>query len=63
MSNLTHTARSARAQDGFIVVVMESGPELRFPVAENARRLVCTGLTWMQIFRFAELPKETTANV
>lgn len=30
-------ARSAALQDGHIVVAMESGAEIRFPVAENPR--------------------------
>ena len=37
MSTLTDTARSARFHDGFIVISMESGTELRFSVADNAR--------------------------
>jgi hypothetical protein len=37
MSTLTDTARSARFHEGFIVILMESGAEMRFPVAENLR--------------------------
>ena len=37
MNTLTDTARSAIHLDGFIVVRMESGAEIRFPVAENPR--------------------------
>ena len=37
MNTLTDTARSARFDEGFIIVSMESGVELRFPVAENPR--------------------------
>ena len=37
MSTLTDTARSACFDDGFIVISMESGVELRFPVSRNAR--------------------------
>jgi len=32
---VTNTARSAKHLAGFIVVKMESGAEIRFPVAEN----------------------------
>ncbi|HEY1771445.1 MAG TPA: DUF2442 domain-containing protein [Chthoniobacterales bacterium] len=37
MNALTDTARSARFDEGFIVVSMQSGAELRFAVAENPR--------------------------
>ncbi|MEO7299559.1 MAG: DUF2442 domain-containing protein [Verrucomicrobiota bacterium] len=37
MNTLTDRARSAKHVDGFIVVKMESGAEIRFPVAENPR--------------------------
>lgn len=37
MSILTDIARGARFEDGFIVVSMQSGAELRFPAAENPR--------------------------
>jgi hypothetical protein len=37
MSTLTDTARSAHSHEGFIVVAMESGAELRFPVSANPR--------------------------
>ena len=37
MNILTDKARSAKHLDGFIVVRMESGAEIRFPVAENPR--------------------------
>jgi hypothetical protein len=37
MSILTDTARSARFDQGFIVLSMASGAQLRFPVAENPR--------------------------
>ena len=37
MSTLADTARAARFQDGFICIAMQSGTELRFPVAENPR--------------------------
>jgi hypothetical protein len=37
MNSLTDTARSAAHVDGWIVVRMESGSEIRFPVAENPR--------------------------
>lgn len=37
MSTLAETARRARYADGFIEVRMESGAELRFPVADNRR--------------------------
>ena len=37
MSPLTDTARSACFHEGYIVVSLESGLELRFPMAENPR--------------------------
>jgi len=37
MNILTDKARSAVYQDGAIVVTMESGSEIRFPVSENPR--------------------------
>ena len=37
MSTLADTARSARLDDGFIVISMQSGVELRFAVSENPR--------------------------
>ena len=37
MSILTDSARSAVFRDGQIIIVMESGAEIRFPVAENPR--------------------------
>ena len=37
MSTLTDIARSAGFHEGFIVIVMQSGVELRFPVAANPR--------------------------
>jgi hypothetical protein len=37
MSILTDSARSALFQDGQIIIAMESGAEIRFPVAENPR--------------------------
>jgi hypothetical protein len=37
MNTLVDTARSAAHVSGFIVVCMESGAEIRFPVAENPR--------------------------
>ena len=37
MSTLTDTAQAARYHEGFIVISMVSGAELRFPVAENVR--------------------------
>lgn len=40
MSILTDSARSAVFRDGQIVIAMESGAEIRFPVAENPR-LAC----------------------
>lgn len=40
MSVLTDSARRAVFQDGQIIIAMESGAEIRFPVAENPR-LAC----------------------
>ena len=37
MNTLLDRARSALFRDGHIVVTMESGAEVRFPVAENPR--------------------------
>ena len=37
MSTLIDNARSAGYRDGMIVVVMDSGNEVRFPVRENPR--------------------------
>ena len=37
MSILTDSARSAVFRDGQIILAMESGAEIRFPVAENPR--------------------------
>jgi hypothetical protein len=37
MSILTDSARSAVFRDGQIIIAMESGAEIRFPVAENPR--------------------------
>jgi hypothetical protein len=37
MSTLADTARSACFEDGFIVISMQSGVQLRFPVRENPR--------------------------
>ena len=37
MSILTDSARSAVFGDGQIVIAMESGAEIRFPIAENPR--------------------------
>ncbi len=37
MNTLLDQARSALFRDGHIVVMMESGAEIRFPVAENPR--------------------------
>jgi hypothetical protein len=35
--SLTDTARSAAHVDGWIVIRLESGTEIRFPVADNPR--------------------------
>lgn len=37
MNTLIDAARSARFRDGQIVISMQSGAELRFPVANNPR--------------------------
>jgi hypothetical protein len=37
MSILTDSARSAAFRDGQIIILMESGSEIRFPVAGNPR--------------------------
>jgi hypothetical protein len=37
MNSLTETARSAEHVGGLIVIRMESGAEIRFPVAANPR--------------------------
>jgi len=37
MSTLLDAPRAAGFRDGFVFVVLESGTELRFPVAENPR--------------------------
>ncbi|MEY2562457.1 MAG: hypothetical protein QOH88_650 [Verrucomicrobiota bacterium] len=37
MNILSDTAHSARFNDGSIIVSMESGTEIRFPVANNPR--------------------------
>lgn len=37
MNILTDSARSAVFRDGQIIIAMESGTEIRFPVAENPR--------------------------
>ena len=37
MSTLLDRAEKARFQDGEIVIVMQSGTDLRFPVAQNPR--------------------------
>ena len=37
MSVLTDSARSAVLRDGQIIITLESGSEIRFPVAENPR--------------------------
>ena len=37
MSTLADTAQTAAHRDGFIIVCMESGRELRFPIADNPR--------------------------
>jgi uncharacterized protein DUF2442 len=37
MNTLTDRVRFAKYSDGFIIVKMESGAEIRFPVAENPR--------------------------
>jgi len=40
MNTLTDSARSAVFRDGEVYITMESGAEVRFPVAENPR-LAC----------------------
>jgi hypothetical protein len=42
MSILTDTARSAFYCEGQVNIIMESGAEIRFPVAENPRLAVGT---------------------
>ena len=37
MNTLADIARSAVCENGFVIVRMESGAEIRFPVAENLR--------------------------
>ena len=37
MSTLVDNPRTATYRDGFIIVTMQSGVEIRFPVAENPR--------------------------
>ena len=37
MSTLTDSARLAVFRDGQIIIAMESGTEIRFPVAQNPR--------------------------
>ncbi|HAV63805.1 MAG TPA: DUF2442 domain-containing protein [Verrucomicrobiales bacterium] len=37
MSTLTVSAKSAVYRDGEIIILMESGDEIRFPVAQNPR--------------------------
>ena len=37
MSTLTDSARSAVFRDGQIIIAMESGAEIRFPVVQNPR--------------------------
>jgi hypothetical protein len=37
MSTLVDSARSATYRDGFIVITMQSGVEVRFPVTQNPR--------------------------
>jgi hypothetical protein len=37
MNTLSDTARSACFRDGLIIIAMESGAEIKFPVAENPR--------------------------
>ena len=37
MSTLTDSARAAVFRDGQIIIAMESGTEIRFPVAQNPR--------------------------
>ena len=42
MNSLTDTVRSASHVDGWIVIRMESGAQIRFPVAENPRLMAGT---------------------
>jgi hypothetical protein len=42
MNTLVDTAQSATYHDGYVNVVMGSGREVRFPVAENPRLAVGT---------------------
>ena len=42
MSILTDSARSAVFRDGEIIIAMESGTEIRFPVAKNPRLAIGT---------------------
>ena len=42
MSTLTDSARSAVFRDGQIIIEMDSGAEISFPVAENPRLAVGT---------------------
>ena len=37
MSTLVDAVKAARYRDGFVAVVMESGVEIRFPIAGNPR--------------------------
>ena len=37
MNTVTEVARSAAFRDGHIIVTMESGAEIRFPVSDNPR--------------------------
>jgi hypothetical protein len=77
MSTLVDIPRTACFRDGEIVIVMESGAGLRFPVSGNPRLAKGTskqltilnfhpsefiGLIWMKIFHLEESPKETTDN-
>ena len=51
MSVLTDSARSAVLRDGQIIITLESGSEIRFPVAENPRLALGTAeqLSQMEI--------------
>jgi len=42
MNTLTDSAKSAVYRDGEIIILMESGDEIRFPVAQNRRLVVGT---------------------
>jgi hypothetical protein len=53
MNSLTDTARSAVHVDGWIMVRMASGVEVRFPVAENPR---LAGGTHQQLNRIEVSP-------